>query len=94
MKRLLILCLTILGLNIIDAFAAPNSATQAERPRLVVNIVVGSMRGDDLDRYYKNLTENGFRRLMREGITYTEAYYNFSTLSVASGLATLTTGAN
>lgn len=94
MKRLLILCLTILGLNIIDAFAAPNSATQAERPRLVVNIVVGSMRGDDLDRYSKNLTENGFRRLMREGITYTEAYYNFSTLSVASGLATLTTGAN
>lgn len=90
MKRLLTLCLALMGLSIISLSAAAAN----EPPRLVVNIVVGSMCGDDLDRYATNLTENGFRRLMREGITYTEAYYNFSAISTASGLATLTTGAN
>ena len=94
MKRLLILCLILLGLNAITATAAHSTTTNGETPRLVINIVVGSMRSGDLDRYAANLTENGFRRIMREGITYTEAYYNFSSLSTASGLATLTTGAN
>lgn len=93
MKRLLTLCLALLGLSTISLLAVEPAAAN-EPPRLVVNIVVGSMCGDDLDRYATNLTENGFRRLMRDGITYTEAYYNFSAISTASGLATLTTGAN
>ncbi len=65
-----------------------------ERPTLVVNIVVGSMRADDLDRFATNFTQRGIRRLIESGVTYKEAYYNFSTLSTASGLATLSTGAN
>lgn len=93
MKRLLTLCLILFGLNTIS-LQASEPTTSNEPPRLVVNIVVGSMCGDDLDRYAANFTENGFRRLMREGITYTDAYYNFSAISTASGLATLTTGAN
>lgn len=92
MKRLLTLCLILLGLNTIS-ISASHATTTDNQPRLVVNIVVGSMRSDDLDRFAANLTENGFRRIMRDGITYTEAYYNFSALSTASGLATLTTGA-
>ncbi len=72
---------------------APFAVAQ-EHPTLVVNIVVGSMRSGDLDRYSKNFTERGIRRLMDNGTTYTEAYYDFSAISTASGLATLTTGAN
>ena len=94
MKRFLTLCLILLGLSTISATAGHHTTSESQGPRLVVNIVVGSMRSGDLDRYSKNFTENGFRRLMREGITYTQAYYNFSTLTTASGLATLSTGAN
>ena len=82
--RLLILCIVAM-LPCIATFAAP--------PRLVVNIVVGSMSSNDLDRFAPNLTEGGFRRIMQDGVTYTQAYYDFSTLSTASGLATLSTGA-
>lgn len=93
MKRLALICLFVLGLNTIALSAPLPSETNNSKPKLVINIVVGSMRSDDLERYSNNFTENGFRRLMREGVTYTEAYYNFSTLSTASGLATLSTGA-
>ena len=74
--------------------ATATSAIAQERPTLVVNIVVGSMRADDLNRYSQNFTERGIRRLQNNGTTYTEAHYDFSALSTASGLATLTTGAN
>lgn len=95
MKRILLLGLLLMGLTTISATAGHHTTTSnSERPRLVVNIVVGSMRSDDLERYMGNFTEKGFRRLMSEGVTYTEAYYDFSALSTASGLATLSTGAN
>lgn len=88
MKRLyLILCTAILCLT-------PYTLWATEPPKLVVNIVVGSMRGGDLERYKSNFTEQGFRRLLRDGVSYDKAYYTFSTLNTASGLATLSTGAN
>ena len=39
----------------------------AAQPRLIVQIVVGSMRGEDLDRYAENFGEGGFRRLTEGG---------------------------
>ena len=44
----------------IAALAAFEAA--AARPRLVVNIVVGSMRAEDLGRYAGNYGEGGLRR--------------------------------
>ena len=44
----------------IAALGALQSA--AAQPRLIVQIVVGSMRGEDLDRYAENFGEGGFRR--------------------------------
>ncbi|MFQ8595217.1 MAG: hypothetical protein ACLSAM_04945 [Alistipes onderdonkii] len=46
----------------IAALAAFEAA--AARPRLVVNIVVGSMRAEDLGRYAGNYGEGGLRRLL------------------------------
>ena len=83
--------------SILILVLALSSATRAvaqERPTLVVNIVVGSMRSGDIDRYVDNFTERGIRRLINNGTTYTEAYYDFSAISTASGIATLSTGAN
>lgn len=65
----------------------------AEQPRLVVQIVVGSMRAGDIERYAENYVEGGFKRLMNEGITYQNARYDFARTTTPVTLATLATGA-
>ena len=45
----------------------------AAQPRLIVQIVVGSMRGEDLDRYAENFGEGGFRRLTEGGTVYADS---------------------
>ncbi len=62
------------------------------KPRLIINIVVGSMRSGDLERYSDNFCEGGFKRLINHGRNYTNAYLDYSHCSTAAGLATLVTG--
>ena len=83
MKKLLLILLVALG-------ALP---LQAARPRLIVQIVVGSMRAEDLDRYAGHFGEEGFRRLTEGGVRYTGARYDYQQTSTPVSLATLTTGA-
>lgn len=64
----------------------------AKPPRLVVNIVVSSMRADDLDRYRNGFCETGFRRLM-SGTRYADASYDYMQTTTPVSLATLSTGA-
>ncbi len=66
---------------------------QAARPRLVVQLVVGSMRAEDLDRYAVHFGEGGFRRLAEGGVRYAEARYDCQQTTTPVSLATLTTGA-
>lgn len=65
----------------------------AAPPRLIVQIVVGSMRASDLDRYAGNFGEGGFLRLTEGGTVYTDARYDYAQTSTPVSLATLTTGA-
>ena len=70
-----------------------DAVAQDKRPKLVVNIVVGSMRAQDLERYADGFGEDGFKRLMREGVNFTDAEYDYALTSTEAGLATLATGA-
>lgn len=65
----------------------------AAGPRLVVKIVVSSMRAEDLSRYQENFGEGGFRLLSDGGTVYTDAAYNYQQTTTPVSLATLTTGA-
>ena len=67
--------------------------TAAAQPRLIVQIVVGSMRGEDLDRYAANFGEGGFRRLTEGGTVYADSRYDYLQTTTPVSLATLTTGA-
>ncbi len=60
----------------IAALAAFEAA--AARPRLVVNIVVGSMRAEDLGRYAGNYGEGGLRRLLDGGTVFADSRYDYS----------------
>ncbi len=62
-------------------------------PRLVVQIVVGSMAPDQIERYADHLSEGGFKRLQREGICFSSAAYDCQQTLTLTSLATLTTGA-
>lgn len=85
MKKIIILLLATAGIFAPKAWA--------EKPRLVVQIVVGSMRPELLTHYADHLSEGGFKRLQREGITFTAAAYNCQQTLTLTSLATLTTGA-
>lgn len=77
---------------ILSAVYASASHLNAQ-PRLVVNIVVSSLRADDLNRYGENFSEGGFRRLMQGGAYFDEASYDYMQTTTPVSLATLSTGA-
>lgn len=87
MRYLLIL------LFITSAFVT-SARAQTTKPRLVVNIVVGQMRYDYLLRFGANFSETGFKKMINQGVSCDRARYNYLTTSTASGLATISTGAN
>lgn len=80
-----------LFLFVIAALAAFES--QAAEPRLIVQIVVGSMRAEDLGRYADNFGEGGLRRLTDGGTVYTDSRYDYQQTTTPVSLATLSTGA-
>ncbi|MBP8824103.1 MAG: alkaline phosphatase family protein [Flavobacteriales bacterium] len=66
--------------------------TWTDPPRLVVGIVVDQMRTDLLYRYWDNLGDGGFRRLVREGSFQRDAHYNYVPTQTAPGHASIYTG--
>lgn len=83
MKRLIALLL----------FALLSWQASAQAPRLVVQIVIGSMRAGDLERYADNLSEGGFKRLMQGGAYFKEGRYDYQQTTTPVSLTTLVTGA-
>lgn len=81
----------LLLLPLLVGFVAPR--VMAQKPRLVVQIVVGSMTSDQLMRYGDNLSQGGFKRLLEQGVNYSSAAYGSQQTYTLSSLATLTTGA-
>ena len=65
------------------------SATLKAQPKMVVNIVVSSLHADDLNRYEKNFSEGGFRRLMQQGACFTNASYDYMQTTTPVSLATI-----
>ena len=66
--------------------------TLAAKPKVVVNIVVGGMCGDDLTRYSENFSDKGFNRLTSGGAVYAECYSDFIPNTHLSALATIASG--
>lgn len=69
---------------------APEGLSDASRPSLVVFLVVDQLRGDLLERYSSAFT-GGFRRLLDEGLSFTNALHGHSSTETAPGHAALST---
>jgi predicted AlkP superfamily pyrophosphatase or phosphodiesterase len=72
--------------------ALNSSNLEEQGPKLVVGIVVDQMRYDYLSRFYNRYTEDGFKRLMKEGYQLTNNHYNFVPTYTAPGHASIYTG--
>ncbi len=65
-----------------------------EHVPIIVGIVVQQMRYDAITRYGSTLGDNGFKRIMNQGASCTNAYYEYMLTEPAPAYATIYTGAN
>lgn len=84
--RAIILLLALLTGNV--SFAQQT----ADKPRLVVGIVVDQMRQEYLYRYYDKYGAGGFKRLMNDGFMLKNAHYNYVPTVTGPGHASVYTG--
>lgn len=86
----------VLFLALISSLSTPASRAQrvtAKRPRLVLLIVVDQFRYDYLERFGDLFGANGFKRLQRDGASWTQSNYDHMPTYTAPGHATMMTGA-
>lgn len=65
-----------------------------ETPKLVVGITIDQLRGDYLEMFKHTFGNKGFKRLLNEGLVYSNVHYDFPYLDKASTITTIYTGAN
>ncbi|WP_422860864.1 alkaline phosphatase PafA [Flagellimonas sp. S174] len=65
----------------------------AQKPKLVVGIIVDQMRYDYLTRFWSHYGEGGFKRLVREGFNCKNHHFNYAPTSTGPGHASVYTGA-
>lgn len=61
-------------------------------PRLVVNIAIDQLRTDYIEAFMPYYGENGFKKLMKQGIVCHNAQYTFAPVDRASSIASIMTG--
>ena len=64
----------------------------AQKPKVVVGIVIDQMRQDYLYRFENKFSEGGFKRLLKEGYSFKNAHYNYIPTYTAPGHASIYTG--
>src|ERR1035437_130185 len=84
-KKILIIVLSVLCFTSLFS-------QQRKSPKLVVGIIVDQMREEYLYRFYDQYSENGFKRLMREGFNCRNAHYNYIPTVTGAGHASIYTG--
>ena len=63
-------------------------------PKLVVAITIDQLRGDYLNMFKGTFGENGFKRLLNEGLVYSGVSYDFPNIDKATSTTTVFTGTN
>jgi len=89
-----ILIVSLLTGSLSPAQRRATTNQRAKRPKLVLLIVVDQFRYDYLERFSDLFTDNGgFKRLTRDGASWTQSNYDHMPTYTAPGHATMLTGA-
>src|SRR5690606_31622513 len=75
----------------IDSHAQSQKSAH-ETPKLVVGIMVDQMRADYIHKYWDKFGEDGFKRLVNEGFTFTNNHFDYMPTSTGPGHASVYTG--
>lgn len=86
MKILFLFFTLYLTVRLLDA------QTQLGKPKLVVGIVIDQMRYDNLYRYWHNYSERGFKKLVNQGFSFENTYYNYVPTYTGPGHASIYSG--
>ena len=89
-RHLYITLLAMLGFSLETTAQATASANAV--PRLVVSITIDQLRSDYLEAFTPLYGEGGLKRLMNQGMVFTNADYPFTPVDRASAIASLSTG--
>jgi predicted AlkP superfamily pyrophosphatase or phosphodiesterase len=93
-RRTPLVFVVIVSLFVSVSFAQQRTQPSIQkRPRLVLLIVVDQFRYDYLERFGDLFGPNGFRRLMRDGASWTQSNYDHMPTYTAPGHGTMMTGA-
>ncbi|TDQ23909.1 alkaline phosphatase PafA [Tenacibaculum caenipelagi] len=69
-----------------------NTKTKAQKPKLMVGVVVDQMRYDYLIRFANKYGNDGFKRLLNNGFSLENAHYNYIPTYTAVGHTSIYTG--
>jgi predicted AlkP superfamily pyrophosphatase or phosphodiesterase len=58
-----------------------------EKPAIVVGVIVDQMRPDYIDRYWDMLGDDGFKRLVNQGFTFSHAKFDYMPTATGAGHA-------
>ena len=86
---------TLLVLTVGCSGSPPSPAgttDDAPAPRLIVLVVIDQYRADYHGRFRGRFSEHGFKRLRREGASFTSCFYPYAPTETAPAHATLATG--
>ncbi len=84
----------VLFIGILLLSALVQAEPEIKKPRLVLMLTIDMLRGDMPWKYKDRFGAGGFRYLMDNGVSYTNAHFRHSTTFTAVGHATLATGGN
>lgn len=63
-----------------------------KKPKLIIGIVVDQMRSEQLYRYASKYSEDGFKRILRDGFNFKNTQYNYTPTVTAAGHSSIYTG--
>ena len=84
----LLTMMSVLAASPARAAGTPGGAV----PKIVVNILVDQLRTDYLEAFMPLYGDDGFKRLLRDGVVYTNADYPLAQPDIASAAATIASG--
>ncbi len=95
-KYIYVLLLSMLVATEADAQTANaakgGNAEAKDSPRLVVNIAIDQLRADYLEAFMPLYGNSGFKKLLSQGLVFTNASYSFAPVDRASAIASIITG--
>ena len=93
MKFSTILLFTLLSFSLQAQITEnPKTSNEPGRPKLVVGIVIDQMRYDYISKYYSKFSENGFKKLIKQGFNCKNTNYNYSPTYTGPGHSSIYTG--